>query len=77
MISSDPTPVAKVFRKVMNPIHTRSVSSGRSKGKYRKAAYPEQDCIDTPMDACLQNERKGTCDSIAVVVAVVVVVRGG
>jgi len=28
MISNDPTPTAKVFRKAMNPVHPRSVRSG-------------------------------------------------
>jgi len=36
MISNDPTPMAKVFRKATNPIHPRSVTSGVVEQSIRK-----------------------------------------
>ena len=36
MISNDPTPMAKVFRKAMNPIHPWSVTSGVAEQCIRK-----------------------------------------
>jgi len=36
MISNDPTPTAKVFKKAMSPIHPRSVTSGIMKESIRE-----------------------------------------
>jgi hypothetical protein len=37
MTSSDPKPMAKVFRKVINPVHPQLVSSGVARGGMGKA----------------------------------------
>jgi len=66
MISNDPTPIAKVFRKVTNPVHPWSVSLGASEWKDgRRHTQNKITLVRQWMHVYKTNER-GTCDSIAV-----------